>query len=127
MKRIKHFDVDAVMSAFENELIDRGMQYLEAELCAMIPEHAKACLGEDMDTPHSMTIPMTPEKFAAMQAKYKVTEQHGTIDDHDATLTWTYNGTDALIVTVTALKSFLARHAPTSTVEGHITDAINQA
>lgn len=80
-----------------------------------------------MQLPHQQIIPMTPEKFAELQAKYNTTEQFGTIDTHDASLTWTYNGSSDIIVTITELKSFLARHAPDSLIEEHVIDAISAA
>lgn len=77
-----------------------------------------------------MKIAVTPAEYAELTVKLVSTKgvifvpagpNGGTITTSDVTLSYLYDGTGEVDVEVTEKHSFLARHAPESVIESHIT------
>lgn len=81
-----------------------------------------------------MTITLTPEQFAILSGKLsqapgltvsRTSETAGTINEHDVDLGYTYDG-GALDIEVLNRKTFMARHAPESMIEGKINELVQE-
>lgn len=83
-----------------------------------------------------MQIMLTPAQFSALEEKLSVqqgvkveptSETAGTVTTSDVTLSYLYDGTASLDVEVTAKRSFKAKLASESMIEGKIREMFAEA
>lgn len=95
-----------------------------------------------MTIPYKFKVPMTPDQYAALSHKLPtvaagtvipngqpvdtITDNTGTLSNHDVSLSWEYDGAETLTVDVTAQHSLAAHIANDEQVQSHITKLLSQ-